>query len=145
MLQRARRFLHPRCDPFCRIFALQALLQPAQWTTGRSKIFLKDAALDTMISTFKRHHARLIVAWWKMARQRRLYLRFKRAVTVTQRLARGRIMRRKFQMVAKQITVLQANVRRRLAVKRFKKILRIRAGAVAKIQATARMAAARKR
>jgi hypothetical protein len=58
---------------------------------------------------------------------------------------KGILLRRKFAAVSRQVTRLQAHVRRRAAVKRYRRILRTRANAVAKVQATFRMFSARRR
>lgn len=67
------------CRRGCEILC-SALLKPAQWTMGRSKVFLKDMALDQIMALFRTYHAMRIMAWWKMAKQRRIYRRFKQAV-----------------------------------------------------------------
>lgn len=66
------------------------------------------------------------------------YKRFRRAVIVCQRLYKAVIMRRKFALFAKQLTRLQAHVRRRRAARRFRGIKRRRIRGAAVIQAVYR-------
>lgn len=74
-----------QCKRGCEILC-SALLKAAQWTMGRSKVFLKDMALDQIVALFRTYHAMRIMAWWKMAKQRRIFRRFKRAVERCQKV-----------------------------------------------------------
>jgi len=73
------------CRRGCEILC-GALLKPAQWTMGRTKVFLKDMALDQIVALFRTYHAMRIKSWWRMAKQRRLYVRFKKAVNACKKV-----------------------------------------------------------
>jgi myosin-5 len=117
----------------------RGLLPAEKWTMGKTKVFLKDGALDMMLLAFRTHHSIRIQAWWRMARQRRSYRRFRRSIIRLQKAFRGIIIRRKFSKVSKHVAKIQACYRGRVQRMRFRRLLAVRRNAVDKIQATYKM------
>jgi len=101
-----------------------------QWTTGRNKIFMKDGALQAIVRRFRAHHALILQAWWRMARQRRLFLRVRHRFISLQRGVRRLLKLRRYQRAEKVFLKMQTHFRRRRAQAFVKQLRRTRAARV---------------
>lgn len=104
-----------------------ALLEAKLWTTGRTKIFMKGQALDVIVGRFRVVNARKLVAWSRGVFTRWHFVRYRRAIVHLQKRWRAFLMRRKFAVVERQVTVLQAHVRRRQQRAKYLRLRKARA------------------
>jgi hypothetical protein len=93
---------------------------------------------------YRSFHSLRIQAWFRCRRARRIYVKFRKAVRSVQRLFKRLRMRRLFAKFAKQLARLQAHVRRRRAVRRYRGLKTKRNRFATRIQSCFRQFRARK-
>ena len=120
------RSLTPEILDYCKegtVKFLEALLDKVKWVLGRTKIFMKDTALDEIYLQFKNFHCHNVQKWYRCRIHHLRYKKFRKAVLAVQKRWKGYLYRKKFAMVTRQITVIQANIRGHNARKKYKKLL----------------------
>lgn len=118
---------------------VSALLEPEQWAAGHSKVFLKDGCLEFIHEMFRKSVAGKLAVWmftrvkWLRFRMWRAHLLRRRiAIRMLMRRYAAYLLRKRYESCIRQITRLQAHVRRRQAVRRYATLAEDRqAGALA--------------
>lgn len=112
----------------------RALIPPDHWVMGRTKIFMKDGAMESISLRYRAHHTTRIQAWWRMSLARERYHDARRALAQAKAMWRNVLAARRAKAMEQTVIKLQAVVRGKLARKRAAKKRHARENAVGTIQ-----------